>query len=459
MVEAEIQHKVALELETEVQWLVRLVQLRFQHYFQSEENAEAPSQAVLPAPDWPESPTPYAQAIRKHKLQWAERVAVALCLAAHLRPQALDLFFVKNATYDRAFAQFGGAVPTAQSPFLPTGTTLLFLLAGDDISERLKAQQLLAPASKVFRLGLLELGRPSIEGRRASGVLRLTQEAIADWTEGVPYRPEFSAAFPAQRIHAQREWEELVLPSKTTQQLEEIKQWIDHSSKIMNDWKMQGKLRPGYRALFHGPPGTGKTMAAGLLGKTTKRDIYRIDLSMVISKYIGETEKNLAQVFWQAEHQNWILFFDEADALFGKRTEIKDAHDRYANQEVAYLLQRVEQYQGVVILASNFRQNLDDAFARRFESMIYFPMPGPNERLRLWHQSFPDENLLPREEALQQQLPKIAQQYKLSGGAIMNIGRFAVLQAASRKNPADLLLLKDVMEGVRREYGKEGRSV
>ena len=129
-------------------------------------------------------------------------------------------------------------------------------------------------------------------------------------------------------------------------------------------------------------------MTACLLGKSTGREVYKVDLSLVVSKYIGETEKNLARVFDQAQHKGWILFFDEADALFGKRSETKDAHDRYANQEVSFLLQRIETFDGIAILASNQRENIDEAFARRFESIIYFPMPRPEERLRLWRQGF-----------------------------------------------------------------------
>ena len=148
--------------------------------------------------------------------------------------------------------------------------------------------------------------------------------------------------------------------------------------------------------LFHGPPGTGKTLTAGLLGKIAQKDVYRIDLSMVISKYIGETEKNLARLFDKAERKDWILFFDEADSLFGKRGQVKDAHDKYANQEVSYLLQRVEAYNGLVILASNFKNNIDEAFLRRFQSIIYFPLPA-KEELELglgWRVSWPkDQNL------------------------------------------------------------------
>jgi SpoVK/Ycf46/Vps4 family AAA+-type ATPase len=180
--------------------------------------------------------------------------------------------------------------------------------------------------------------------------------------------------------------------------------------------------------------------------------VYKIDLSLVVSKYIGETEKNLAKVFDQAQHKGWILFFDEADALFGKRSETKEAHDRYANQEVSFLLQRIETFDGVAILASNRRENMDEAFARRFESVIYFPMPRPEERLRLWRQGFSPQAEL--EPALD--LEKLAQEHNLSGGAIMNVIRYASLQAL--EHGGAVIAAEDVLQGIRREYLKEGKS-
>ena len=172
-------------------------------------------------------------------------------------------------------------------------------------------------------------------------------------------------------------WTDLVLHPATFKQLGEIKSWCQHGHRLLHEWGMSAKLRPGYRCLFYGPSGTGKTLTASLLGKDNNRPVFRIDLSMVISKYIGETEKNLSRIFDQAEQRNWILFFDEADALFGKRTDTQNAHDRYANQEVSYLLQRIETFDGIAILASNRRHNLDDAFLRRFESVIYRLTDGP----------------------------------------------------------------------------------
>jgi SpoVK/Ycf46/Vps4 family AAA+-type ATPase len=215
---------------------------------------------------------------------------------------------------------------------------------------------------------------------------------------------------------------------------------------------MARRMRPGFTSLFFGPPGTGKTLAACVLGKLCNCEVYRIDLSMVVSKYIGETEKNLSRVFDQAEHRNWILFFDEADALFGKRTQVSDAHDRYANQEVSYLLQRIEEFSGVVILASNIRANIDDAFLRRFQSVVQFPMPRAAERLRLWREAFPERATLDA----QLDCSRLAERHELSGGTIMNVARYAALRTLARGMTE--IRADDVEEGVRRELLKEGRA-
>src|SRR4029077_7397773 len=161
----------------------------------------------------------------------------------------------------------------------------------------------------------------------------------------------------------------------TLTELDEIKQWVLHGSTLLHGWNMRHKLQPGFTSLFYGHPGTGKTLSACLLGKHCGCDVYKIDLSLIVSKYIGETEKNLGRIFDVAEHKGWILFFDEADALFGKRTRVSDSHDRFANQEISFLLQRIEEFDGVVILASNIKENIDDAFVRRFHSVVHFPMP------------------------------------------------------------------------------------
>ncbi|MNV05885.1 ATP-dependent zinc metalloprotease FtsH 2 [compost metagenome] len=188
-----------------------------------------------------------------------------------------------------------------------------------------------------------------------------------------------------------------------------------------------------------------------MLGKYTGRDVYRIDLSLVVSKYIGETEKNLSRLFDKAANKEWILFFDEADAVFGKRTSVRDAHDKYANQEVSYLLQRIENHPGLVILASNLKSNLDSAFTRRFQSMIEYDMPGAAERLLLW------DDILPKNLALQKEISidQIARTYNLSGANIVNVVQFACLKTAEEGN--NEISRRNLIEGIRKEYVKEGK--
>jgi SpoVK/Ycf46/Vps4 family AAA+-type ATPase len=284
-----------------------------------------------------------------------------------------------------------------------------------------------------------------------SGRLTLDSDYADRFIGGKVRAPRLSMRFPAQRLDTALGWDDVVLPPRTLAEIRELENWIRHGDVLMHQWGMRHKLRPGCRALFFGPPGTGKTLTATVLGKVTGRQVYKVDLSMVVSKYIGETEKNLAGLFDRAEHKDWILFFDEADALFGKRTQVRDAHDRYANQEVSFLLQRIETYHGLVILASNLASHVDEAFARRFEHLVHFPMPRQSERLMIWKKGLPASASL--EPAID--LAQIAGRYELSGGTIMNVIRYASLQAISRGET--VLLEHDLLDGIRREYAKENR--
>jgi SpoVK/Ycf46/Vps4 family AAA+-type ATPase len=265
-------------------------------------------------------------------------------------------------------------------------------------------------------------------------------------------RPKFSLTFPAKPVETKLDWEDVILEEHTKKQILEILSWLEHGPTLLNDWGLNKRIMPGYRCLFHGPSGTGKTITAGIIGKMTGREVYKIDLSMVISKYIGETEKNLAKIFDKAENKGWILFFDEADALFGKRTEVKDSHDRFANQEVSYLLQKVEDYDGLVILATNFKSNMDDAFSRRFQSIVYFPIPKSEQRLQLWKNAIPTTAKLSPEIDLAQ----IANKYEMAGGSIMNIIRYAALMAI--KSGGGIILQSDLQEGIIREFRNEGKT-
>jgi len=445
------------DLERELVWFTRLLDLRLRQYFPPSDATAgasaagaAPEATDLLPPEHGDSPSPWATFLRERPVTFAERAALILALVPHLRPRLLDVFFTKNATFDRRFTEFGGA--RIDDDFEPTGETLAFLLGGDSLEARVTVARLLEPdhpllSTDVLRIALTARDLPSMKAP-----LRISPEYLSLFTIGRRPRPTLSSDFPAQRIDTALDWDDLILHPGTRKQIGEIQAFLTHGDMLMHGWNMAARLRPGHRALFYGPPGTGKTMTATLLGKTCGRDVYRVDLSLVVSKYIGETEKNLSRVFDRAQRQDWILFFDEADALFGKRTETKDAHDRYANQEVAYLLQRLETFDGVVVLASNMRDNLDPAFTRRFESVIYFPLPRPAERLALWKRGISTRARL--DSTLD--FAAVAETHELSGGSIMNVIRqvsLAVIAEGERPITSD-----DLQTAIRRELAKEGKQ-
>lgn len=258
----------------------------------------------------------------------------------------------------------------------------------------------------------------------------------------------------ATKIQPRYRWEDIVLPEDGIASLRELTNTIRWRAVVLEEWGVGKRLMPyaGVSALFAGPPGTGKTLAAQVIASELKMDLFKIDLSTVVSKYIGETEKNLERIFSQAKNSNAILFFDEADSIFGKRSEVKDAHDRYANIEVGYLLQRMETYDGVVILATNLRSNMDDAFTRRIQFIIDFPFPDEKERQRIWKVLFPPE--VPKSEDIN--IEELGNRFKLTGGSIRNVIINASFLAASEN---DSVSNKHLVHAIRREMQKMGRLV
>jgi len=431
-------------LSTTLAFLAALVRYRMSIYFGKE--AQPPQVPAMQNDD-----APLTRFIQHRRLTVDEYVALAVAMTPHLMPSFFDEIVAEFMPQGGDFPPIGGVKGSNQRNTLPTGETLLFLLAGTDLARRLEVQKIFGSQhffakEKILYLEDLKPGEPASGGR-----LILDQEYVELFTLGYVTPPRLGTGFPAQHITTELEWNDLILNAATLNQLKEVETWIQHNDTLLYDWKMYRKLKPGFRALFYGPPGTGKTMAAGLLGKYTGHDVYRIDLSMMVSKYIGETEKNLATLFDKAENKNWILFFDEADALFGKRTSVKDAHDRFANQEVSYLLQRVEEFPGLSILASNFKSNLDDAFSRRFQTIVYFPMPRPAERLQLWQQTFPAAVQLDTGINLQ----RIAEKYELTGSNIVNIVHYCCLQALS--NNTNVISADNLLSGINREFVKENK--
>ncbi len=256
----------------------------------------------------------------------------------------------------------------------------------------------------------------------------------------------------AQKVELLYTWDDLVLPSRALQQLHDICIAVAYHHVVFTQWGFGRKFAggKGVTALFGGTSGTGKTMAASIIAQELKRDLYTIDLSNVVSKYIGETEKNLGRIFQEAQASNVILFFDEADALFGKRSEVKDAHDRYANIEVAYLLQRIEAYTGMVILATNLSKNLDDAFARRMQHVIEFPFPDAALRERIWRTMFPAATPL----AHTIDFGFLGRQFELAGGNIRNSVLAAAFLAAAEGGS---ISMEHLVIAVARELRKMGK--
>ncbi len=256
----------------------------------------------------------------------------------------------------------------------------------------------------------------------------------------------------ATKIQPKYGWQDIILPPDLLEQLREIYNYVQHYHKVYSDWGFEKKLSlgKGLNVLFSGQSGTGKTMAAEVLAHELQLDLYRIDLSAVVSKYIGETEKNLDKVFKEGQTSNAVLFFDEADALFGKRSEVKDAHDRYANIETAYLLQKMDEYEGVVVLATNLRSNIDDAFSRRMHYAVEFQVPDEKDRERIWKIMFPPEAPLSQD----MDFACLAGQFKITGGNIKNIALGAAFLAARNGN---MITMSHVIQAARREYRKIGR--
>ena len=258
----------------------------------------------------------------------------------------------------------------------------------------------------------------------------------------------------ARKITPHYTWNDIVLPPDTQQHLIEMCAYVEHRHIVYDKWGFEKKLAlgKGLMALFAGDSGTGKTMAADILAGALGLDLYKIDLSGVVSKYIGETEKNLNSIFQEAQSSNAILFFDEADALFGKRSEVKDAHDRYANIETAYLLQKMEEYEGVVILATNLKMNLDEAFMRRMHFVVDFPLPEEDDRRRIWQSMLPAE--LPLSPDVD--LDFMARKFKIAGAHIRNIALSAAFLAAA---DGQVVTMAHLIQATRREFQKVGRLI
>lgn len=450
------------QLPVELDYLERLINYRLDNPF----GTDLPS---LPSVD--EWTLPVKDFLIENEWQEDQDIAtlILIGLAPHASPHLLDASIQDKLKISGDFPEIGGARGKNFRGFLPTGQTAIYLLAGNYLPRRKKIEQLFWPNSSLTQKRILWLEELPSGEPVMSGKIVMANDYIELFLFGLFAPPHFSASFPAKRITTELSSKDIVMNEDIKQHYKNLQEWIRYNSELADQWDKQKRLKKGFRVLFYGPPGTGKTLTANVLGNEAGKEVYKIDLSMVISKYIGETEKNLEFLFARAEDKDWILFFDEADAIFGKRTGVRDAHDKYANQEVSYLLQRIEDFNGLVILATNMKSNIDDAFIRRFNDIVKFSIPTENERKEIWEKSFPSGSDYG-------DIPALVKKYDLSGGNISNVIQHAGIQAVKRNRvrsqkhvfangETDLeesgklkFYLEDVMAGIKREMIKEGKS-
>lgn len=387
----------------------------------------------------------------KRKTTHEESVILLCGLVPHVLPHFFDEIIKEVFPNGGDLPQLGGQRPEGYRGFLPTGETIQYILAKENVEKRLEIQELFFENHWFYKNNILSIEEVKNSEPKMSGRLIISPETVHLLCFGEIMKPKFGTLFPAKEVSTLMNWEDLIVNESVHAHINQIKLWIKHHQTLLNDWGLKKKVLPGYRTLFFGPPGTGKTLTATLLGKEFERQVYRIDLSQVVSKYIGETEKNLEKIFNQAENKEWILLFDEADALFSKRTSTKSSNDRYANQEVSYLLQRVENFDGLVILTSNFKNNIDDAFLRRFNSVVKFSKPNQEERLKLWQNSKPDK--IDIEDKL---LSQLANHYELTGAQIVSAIMHASLLAID--NEEKFLSKENLLSGIKEELEKEEKQ-
>ena len=355
-----------------------------------------------------------------YQLNETDETIALLALSRYLYPVILNKYRTIQLSFQDI--QFiGGRISDTNKNFIPTVRTALFTLAGLDFEKHLTlVKKSFTVDSPLFALNILKpINNNPFE---EDALLECTPEFICRMTKGEEYHYSYQADFPALLYSTNETWEDLYLNDRETMDLLEVKSWLKNYS-ILTKNSLLGKSHKGYKALFFGPSGTGKTISVGLLGKEVEMPVYRIDLSQLISKWVGETEKNLKRIFDLATNKNWILFFDEGDAIFGKRSDNGGTNDRHGNQEISYLLQRMEEHEGIIFLCTNKQHNMDDAFRRRFNSRVEFFIPGKEESFEIWKKYTSQLEVTLEEKDLR----TLAEKIRVSGAVVKNFCKWMTI--------------------------------
>lgn len=425
-------------LYQELEWLSQVLDVSFAAHFQQDPKNW---QELSPPPV--DQTSSYGSFVIRYELDNYSRLALALSLAPNLKPQTLDLFFVRNKNLDRSFTEFGGKW-NSQGGFLPTLQTLLFIITANDPMLFLKGYELLSPDHVLQQNEVINFSETEKHEAKINAQFNLNPHWFDHFVTGKPLAHSLNHQF-GEVLTTPLSWHDLVVDPLTQAALHEITTWCQHQHTILKDWDLQQKLKPGYRALFYGPTGTGKTLSAALLGKELNKTVYRIDTTSLVSKYIGETEKNLAQLFKTASQRDWILYFDEADTLFSKPLNAQSANDHHVNAINASVLKQLSDFAGLAILATERKTNIDPRFYPLLQNSIYFPPPNAQQRLQLWQNAFNGTPQL----ASEINLNTIAENHELTAASILNVLRYCAITAI-RKN-SNTVSLQDLMEGITRE--------
>lgn len=372
--------------------------------------------------------SPYGDFIREHDLGTLERLALALSYGYTFRVRILNqvLDEMDNIITKQLILEAGIYQGVRFKSFIPTVNTLFFLLADEHYDSKIPVREILSSEHVFYAKNIFRFAAPPEDEPHLGDALFITDDWKDYLLDGRHTAPKFSSSFPARRITTKLNWEDLILREKTREGIQDIIDWMNLQHTLKEEYTGRHKS-VGYRALFFGPPGTGKTISAALIGKLTDTPVYRVDISMIVDKYIGETETHLSNLLDKAESKGWILFFDEGDALFGKRVDnVQSSSDSHGNQVVSYLLQRIETYDGILLVATNHKINMDSAYMRRFDGQVQFQLQEAEERFLLWHKMLPHSCSY----ADDVDIVAIAANGVYSAAVIGNIVYYATIQAA-----------------------------